>query len=206
MSEKNFENPYARPDGGTYVPGIQENAPQVKIDTNKQRQEPCVGFLYSISRHGTGEYWPLHVGRNIIGRSSECEICLKEETVSQKHAMIMIKKQKTTGKFIASIRDEGSKTGIFVNDNELGYDAYDCKNNDVILIGENYKLLFVLIQPSEYGLSVAENFRPVDEEEAPQESNKIANTPTLYQARNWDTGTVDLNGGDFEDGGNTVQQ
>ena len=33
-----------------------------------QAAVPVVGFLYSISRQGFGEYWPLHVGTNTIGR------------------------------------------------------------------------------------------------------------------------------------------
>ncbi len=74
-----------------------------------QRGAPVVGFLYSISRQGIGEYWPLHIGSNKIGRSGNCDICLKEGTVSDIHAELNIKQMKTTHKILASIKDIGSK-------------------------------------------------------------------------------------------------
>ena len=127
-----------------------------------QAAVPVVGFLYSISRQGFGEYWPLHVGTNTIGRSEDCDICLREQTVSEHHASLFIRQMKTSRKIIASIRDEGSKNGIFVNQNELTYDAFTCKNRDLITIGNNYVLLLILVDADEMGLSVATNFRPTD--------------------------------------------
>ena len=32
-------------------------------------QKPIIGFLYSISRSGHGEFWPLRIGSNSIGRA-----------------------------------------------------------------------------------------------------------------------------------------
>lgn len=161
-------NMYARSATGngprpTTVPGMSDNnAPNVTAENAPTKKVPVVGFLYSISRFGIGEYWPIHVGRNTIGRNEDCDICLKEETVSGLHASLNVKQMKTTTKLIASIRDEGSKNGMFVNDEELGYDPHTCKNQDLITIGDNYKLLFILIDAEEMGLEVSENFRATD--------------------------------------------
>ncbi|MBP3590115.1 MAG: FHA domain-containing protein, partial [Muribaculaceae bacterium] len=176
---------------GTVVPGMNVYAPNVeeKAAQPAKSQVPVVGFLYSISRQGFGEYWPLHVGANKIGRTSASEICLAENTVSTNHAYINIKQLKTTGKLLAAIRDDQSKNGIFVNDEELDYDAHNLKNHDVITIGNNYKLLFILIDAEEMGLSVAENFEPVEEEDITAEDIRPAmtgmdDTSTLYNSAN----------------------
>ncbi len=153
---------------GTVTTGMGEFAPGIGYNnvTNNATQEPVVGFLYSISRQGIGEFWPLHIGRNTIGRSTDCDVCLRERTVSDLHAVLNIKQMKTTHKVLASIKDEGSKNGIFVNDIELGYDSHACSNNDILTVGLNYKLLLLLIDTESYGLSVSEEFIDAAEPEA----------------------------------------
>ncbi|MBP3639412.1 MAG: FHA domain-containing protein [Muribaculaceae bacterium] len=196
---------------GTVVPGMNVYAPNVeeKAAQPAKSQVPVVGFLYSISRQGFGEYWPLHVGANKIGRTSASEICLAENTVSTNHAYINIKQLKTTGKLLAAIRDDQSKNGIFVNDEELDYDAHNLKNHDVITIGNNYKLLFILIDAEEMGLSVAENFEPVEEEDITAEDIRPAmtgmdDTSTLYNSANRvQGGTVAMDGSMPEPSGRT---
>lgn len=151
---------------GTVVPGMNQQAPAVEAVTPQPLRQlppiPVVGFLYSISRQGFGEFWPLHIGTNTIGRDENSDICLRERTVSDHHASLFIRQMKTSRKIIASIRDEGSKNGIFVNNEELTYDAYECHNRDVITVGNNYRLLLILIDADEMGLSVAQNFQPVE--------------------------------------------
>ena len=218
-------NPYARSHGGqrtgseTYIPGMNDYtpgsapapsaaSPQAKPNT------PVVGFLYSISRKGIGEYWPLHLGTNTIGRLADNDICLKEMSVSGKHATLSIKQMKSTHKLIASIRDTGSKTGMYLNDEELDYENHSCKTNDIITVGANYKLLLLLIDAEEYGLSVAEEFvedKEVAENPAPFQprggfgDDATQNTFRPYSAdhRNVDTGTVDLSGAGFDEPGGT---
>lgn len=204
-----INNPYARKGfsgsaGETYVPGMHENAPGVTESKIPHQSDntPVIGFLYSISRKGIGEYWPLHLGTNTIGRTNDNDIVLLEKSVSEHHATLSIKQMKSTGKLIASIRDVGSKNGMYLNDEELDYDNHTCKLNDIITIGTNYKLLLILIDAEEYGLSVAEDFAAVEEDEmfyGP--SNFVSGDATQsrfnpYDAdnRNVDTGTVDLNG------------
>ncbi len=198
-------NPYARvaPGNGnhnTIVPGMNDNnAPNVNPDNSQGiNRSPVVGFLYSISRFGIGEYWPIHIGSNTIGRSEDCDICLKEETVSSRHASLNVKQMKTTKKVIASIRDEGSKNGLFVNDEELGYDSHECKNSDIITIGDNYKLLFILINAEDMGLEVSKNFRSTDNQEPgaiPPPFQDPNATNSFYDHNNRvENGTLSLDG------------
>ena len=220
-------NPYARSNGGqrtgseTYIPGMNDvtpgSAPTPSAGFAKAKPNtPVVGFLYSISRKGIGEYWPLHLGTNTIGRSEDNDICLKEMSVSSKHATLSIKQMKSTHKLIASIRDTGSKTGMFLNDEELDYENHTCKANDIITVGANYKLLLILIDAEEYGLSVAEEF--VEDKDAANDNmgyqtqtrggfgdDATQNNFRPYSAdnRNVDTGTVDLSGAGFDEPGGT---
>ncbi len=157
--------PGNQPRQGTVVPGMNMQAPNVAQQQQGAPQQPAVpvvGFLYSISRQGFGEFWPLHVGTNTIGRAEDSQICLREQTVSEHHASLFIRQMKSSRKLIASIRDEGSKNGIFVNNEELTYDAFECHNRDLITIGNNYQLLLILIDADEMGLTVSENFTPTD--------------------------------------------
>ena len=179
--ENNFSNDiYTRRSSsnrGTVVPGMggyQPETPRANngvIMGNAQpagpvRQQPVegkpvVGFLYSISRQGIGEYWPLHIGQNTIGYSDKCDIQLAEGTVSSEHAVLVVRKMKNPEKTIASISDQRSTNGTMVNGESLGFSAVECFNNDVITIGENYELVLLLVDVKALGLKVSEGFVPL---------------------------------------------
>lgn len=142
----------------TYVPGMQSNASRAAAPGNSK---PVVGFLYSVSRMGFGEYWPLHVGSNSIGRSSDCQVNLQEATVSEQHANLVIRIMKNPEKVIASICDSQSTCGTLINGESLGFDPRECMNGDVITVGEHYDLYFILIDVKQIGLKVSEGFIPV---------------------------------------------
>lgn len=193
---------------GTFVPGMQGSAVPNPGDsipgmsgTKRASTVPVVGFLYSISRCGIGEYWPLHVGTNTIGRSADNDIQLKEMSVSDHHASLAVRMMKSSGKLIASVCDKGSKNGMYLNDEELDFENHSCKNGDIITVGTSYQLVLLLINPNEYGLSVAENFVATDEDSAdyvPAPAEPV----DPYERRQNET--VDLNGGvqdDFDIGG-----
>lgn len=198
---------------GTIVPGMERRAPGVdEAVVNSRRADPVVGFLYSISRQGIGEFWPVYVGRNTIGRSEKCDICLREHTVSELHAVLNVKQMKTTHKVLASIKDEGSKNGIFVNEEELDYSAHECFNNDILTIGLNYKLLLILVDAEALGLSVSKDFIPTDvaEEENYDESFKQQVlrggqnfNPYDHNKRRQNDGTVPLDGSNMTEPGGT---
>lgn len=127
-----------------------------------QNQKPIVGFLYSISKTNIGEFWPLRIGSNRIGRSIDCDICLEESTVSAQHADLVIRQMKNPEKVIASICDARSTCGTMINGESLGFDPKECFNGDIITIGEHYDLYFILINSKQLGLSVCREFSHTD--------------------------------------------
>ena len=131
--------------------------------------KPVVGFLYSISRTVAGEYWPLHVGQNTIGKSETCDIVLKEGTVSEEHAVLMVRKMKNPETVIASINDARSTNGTMLNGESLPFSAVDCKNGDIITIGDNYEMLLILIDTAKLGLKVSTDFIAAEEEPVAEE-------------------------------------
>ncbi len=127
--------------------------------------KPVVGFLYSVSRTSVGEFWPLHIGQNTIGQSPDCDIVLSEGTVSGDHAVLVVRKMKNPEKVIASISDARSTNGTMLNGVSLGFTAEECKNGDKIVIGDNYELYLILVDPVSLGLSVSKDFIPIEVEE-----------------------------------------
>ena len=156
---------------GTVVPGMNKpgSSPAANITENSTSPhqptsqsvysgKPVVGFLYSVSRTAAGEFWPLHIGQNTIGQSSACDIVLPEGTISNEHAVLVVRKMKKPEKVIASISDARSTNGTMLNGESLGFAAEECKNGDILTIGENYELLLILIDAAALGLCVSENF------------------------------------------------
>ena len=210
---ESVENLYSRNSGGfpasgkTFIPGMQDNAPGVKSEqshpfASKPKgggDEPVLGFLYSISRRGVGEFWPLYLGTNTIGRDASNNIQLKERTVSTKHAELYVRVMKSTGDIIASVRDCGSKIGMFLNEMELDFENHPVKNGDILTIGANYRLVVILINARALGLSVSADFQAIDEQETkPEFGDPFATTNNIYSATRpprQDDGTIDLSGG-----------
>lgn len=187
----------AKNNGETFVPGMQAVSSAPVQSISKASQAPVVGFLYSISHAGITEYWPIHLGANIIGRGDGVDINLNEATVSSRHAQINVKQMRVSHKLIANIQDIGSKRGMFLNDEELDYETHPCKNGDVITIGDAYKLLIVLIDTESVGLAIAENFVEVAEKSTQEETRMNDFTSTSPRINPYDrntAGTVDLSG------------
>ena len=127
--------------------------------------KPIVGFLYSISRTPAGEFWPLQVGPNKIGQDPSSDIILPEGTVSKDHAVLVVRKLKNSGNVIASITAAQSTNGTMLNGESLGFTPVECHNGDKIIIGENYELVLILIDTAQMGLTVSEDFIPVEDDE-----------------------------------------
>lgn len=123
-------------------------------------QKPVIGFLYSISKSGYGEFWPLRIGSNTIGRAMESDVCLGEATVSEQHAVLVVQQMKNPEKVIAWINDSGSTCGTMINGESLGFDRRECLNGDIITIGEHYDLYLILIDAKQIGLNVHRDFIP----------------------------------------------
>lgn len=163
---------------GTVVPGMSGNPSVVSNVSNVSSRgqqtktgsgKPVVGFLYSVSRTIAGEFWPIHIGQNSIGQNPACDIVLPEGTVSSDHAVLVVRKMKNPEKVIASISDARSTNGTMLNGESLGFSAVECKNGDIITIGDNYELYLVLIDATLLNLSVCKDFIPVQNEVEMQE-------------------------------------
>lgn len=192
-------NPSGRQHKGTIVTGMEQCAPGVTPNpSSEQNVSPVIGFLYTISRQGIGEYWPLHIGSNLIGSSADCDICLKEKTVSGNHAALVVRKMKNTDKVIASIKDDSSKNGTLVNGDDIGFGGHECFNGDIITIGSGYELLLILVDVRALGLRVAENFIPMEEEENELFDNPVVDynnfNPYDHNSRPTQGGTVAMDG------------
>ena len=154
--QSNFGKQNAKMQDGTCIPnpfGAIPPAPSVVSN-----QKPVIGFLYSISKSAAGEDWPLRIGSNSIGRSADCDVCLSESTVSEQHALLVVRQMKNPEKIIASICDARSTCGTMINGESLGFDQRECFNGDIITIGEHYDLYFILIDAKQIGLNVCRDF------------------------------------------------
>jgi len=132
---------------------------QIQAKPFLSQDKPVIGFLYSISRGGITEYWPLHLGRNTIGCSNNNGIILLESSISSSHSVIHIMR---TDKLKVYIQDDNSVSGTIVNGKHIGFVRHECRNGDIIEIG-NYQLYLIIIDSDEIGLKVSDKF--VDKEE-----------------------------------------
>jgi pSer/pThr/pTyr-binding forkhead associated (FHA) protein len=140
--------------------------------------KPIRGFLYSISRNTVGEFWPLRIGKNTIGSSPKCDICLSEATVSENHASITVRVLENQEKTIASLKDTDSTNGTKINGEDVDFDANKLQNGDIIRFGTNYECLLILIDTKETGLKVSEGFIPSETDAFASEEDSA---PILYQ-------------------------
>lgn len=155
IEQSNFSKQNTRVQDSTCVPNPFGTIPTTPIMNN---QKPIVGFLYSISKSVSGEFWPLRIGSNSIGRSADCDICLGEATVSEQHAVLVVRQMKNPEKIIASICDARSTCGTMINGESLGFGQRECFSGDIITIGEHYDLYFILVDAKQVGLNVCRDF------------------------------------------------
>lgn len=178
---------------GTVTPGMAaQNTP------NAINQKPILGFLFSVSRTPSGEFWPLHLGLNSIGRSADCDICLGEGTISEHHADLVIRQMKNPAKTICSIQDAKSTCGTMVNDMSVAFDPMECKNGDILTLGEHYQFYLVLIDVKELGLSVCPDFIATDNVQPMDDIFPIPPSPVFPTdggMNNFTKGTMDITGG-----------
>lgn len=130
--------------------------------------DPIVGFLFSVSKTPYGEYWPLYIGKNTIGRNngdSANMINLREGTVSNEHAALVIEQYTNPNETVAVLENKGSKNGTFINGKRVIYGrTEECKNGDILRFGSSYECMLILFDVRELGLKKAEKFISVEEE------------------------------------------
>ena len=149
---------------GTVFPGMNQAA---AAPAAKELHKPIMGFLYSVSRTANGEYWPLYLGPNSIGRAATCAINLPEATVSDNHAQIVVREMQNPDSVLVFIQDTQSTCGTTLNGSTLGFNPAECHNGDIIKIGEHYEFYLVLIDVKSLGLKPSPDFIPVNRQAAP---------------------------------------
>ena len=158
----------ARRDNGkaTRFPGMESVAEDRPKQQANDRHDPIVGFLFSVSRTPFGEYWPLYLGPNKIGRAVHNAVSLPEGSVSGEHANLVIEQYTNPNVTIAVLENKGSKNGTFVNGKPVFYGrTEECKNGDILRFGSSYECLLTLIDVRELGLKKADGFISVDVED-----------------------------------------
>jgi pSer/pThr/pTyr-binding forkhead associated (FHA) protein len=105
------------------------------------------GFLVSYQSTAGGDFWPLHTGRLVIGRSNSGEaldIPLADATISSRHAVFNI--DATTGS--VQVEDTGSTNGTFVNDEHVGFNGRrELKDGDRVRFGGFTTIIKVVARP-----------------------------------------------------------
>ena len=136
--------------------------PQPQQAALRVEDKPIMGMLFSVSKTNNGEFWPVYVGPNTIGKAANNSVCLSEQTVSENHATLVVRKMMNNGQdsgVFVFIQDTGSIYGTQINGVTLDFNPRECKNGDIITIGENYQLYFVLLDHESLGLHKSDNFK-----------------------------------------------
>lgn len=141
---------------GTVISGLEEDKPSSTSNRTNAKAKPVVGILYSVSRTAYGEFWPLYLGPNRIGRNSDNDVTLCEGTVSGNHALLTVLKDDEG--IYAAIKNVEGVNGVKLNGKSIRLNEKECNNMDVITVGKNYELLLLLVDCEKYGLIPSEDF------------------------------------------------
>jgi hypothetical protein len=97
---------------------------------SERHRAPVVGWLVALNGEQKGEDFRIREGQNAIGSSAECEIVLRDQAVSAKHASLRYRDHK----FV--LTDLDSTNGTYLNDGPEPISREDLKDNDVVRIGD----------------------------------------------------------------------
>lgn len=88
------------------------------VDFPTDGPRTLVGFLVSYDNVDVGQYWPIHQGRNVLGRQGAAtglDIEIAHPTTSSLHAVLLA----SANPVRVVVEDTRSTNGTFVNDNLL---------------------------------------------------------------------------------------
>src|SRR6266404_1533421 len=85
------------------------------------------GWLVPLEGPQTGELFQLRAGRTLVGTSPDCDIVLRDPSISGRHAEI------STARRGFRINDLGSTNGTYVNDKRIS--SEDLIDNDSVRLG-----------------------------------------------------------------------
>jgi hypothetical protein len=94
------------------------------------RKAPVVGWFVAMSGEQKGEDFRVRDGQNMLGSSPDCDIVIRDVTVSGHHASIRHKDLK----FI--LTDLDSTNGTFLNQGAESVAREDLKDNDTVRVGD----------------------------------------------------------------------
>lgn len=168
------------------VPGNDYSSGSMQRDNRavELQNRVVVGVLFSNSKGPFGEIFPVYLGRNIIGTTENCDICLREATVSSEHAILYVRNN-GQGTFDITITDYNSDYGTAVNNSDARYDTLPVSENDVISIGEHYKLLLKIFNAEAAQIAEDPAFSSLDQQSAPsgpaaQPENRPMDNPSDF--------------------------
>jgi pSer/pThr/pTyr-binding forkhead associated (FHA) protein len=99
-----------------------------------------VGFLVSFQDDPLGKYWPVHQGRNVIGRAEtgqQVDVPIGHGTTSTHHAAIEAENGHIT------ITDLGSTNGTFHNEEAIGFQGRrELRDGDKVRFG-GYSVILI---------------------------------------------------------------
>lgn len=145
---------------------VKQNQISEAADPNKRyipiQERVIIGVLFSISKGLLGEIFPIYLGRNLIGTSTSADICLKEQTVSEEHAILHVRCDNYPGDCYLSITDYGSSHGTTVNHKDCRYETLPVRDGDILVIGRHYQLCVCLFDIEKSGLFEDNEFEEPD--------------------------------------------
>lgn len=105
------------------------------IDFPLDGPRTLVGFLVSYETVETGQYWPIHQGRNVLGRQGAAtglDVEISHPTTSSLHALLLATAR--PGRIV--VEDTSSTNGTFVNDNMLAAgQRWELRDGDRVRFG-----------------------------------------------------------------------
>ena len=111
-----------------------------------------MGMLFTISNGGKAEIFPLYMGRNEVGRTAEADVCLNEESISQKQAIILVRRY-DKNKIHFTIVDNGSSNGTLINGELIEeLETHLLEDGSILDFGSGYKMKFFKLLGEELGL------------------------------------------------------
>lgn len=120
-----------RPPSGSHDPVGGGRSLELALDAPRI----LVGFLVSFDNVELGQYWPIHQGRNVVGRqgaASGAQIEIAHPTTSSLHAVLLAVAR--PGRVV--VEDHNSTNGTFVNENALAAgQRWELRDGDRVRFG-----------------------------------------------------------------------
>jgi pSer/pThr/pTyr-binding forkhead associated (FHA) protein len=95
----------------------------------EQKKSPVVGWLVALDGEQKGEDFRIRDGPNVLGSGAECEIQIRDGTISSRHASLRCKDMKFY------LTDLDSTNGTYLNHSSEAIAREELRDNDVVRLG-----------------------------------------------------------------------